>query len=127
MQEQEYQHEQQALPGKIRVQLPPGQQDQRNVDQQRQIADADVKHVLDDGGQAVDAGGGKGIWKDEQLIAQPHAACGGRYGQITAQGDIFAHGATSSLFQIPLRSIQRAEGKCKRPCKNIPKIAGNFS
>ena len=58
--------------GEVPVDFFPGQQDQRQVDEQGEVADIDVQQVLQHGGQAVDARRGKGVGKDKQLIADAH-------------------------------------------------------
>ena len=81
----EHQHERQSLAGEVPVHLFPRQQDQRQVDEQGDVADVDVQQILQHGGQAVDARRGEGVGEDEQLIADAHQAGQGRHGQIAAQ------------------------------------------
>ena len=70
----EHQHEHQCFAGEVPVDFFPGQQDQRQVDEQGEVADIDVQQVLQHGGQAVDARRGEGVGKDKQLIADAHQA-----------------------------------------------------
>ena len=95
----EHQHKGQGLAGEVRVHLLPGQQDQRQVDQQGEVADVDVQQILQHGGQAVDARRRKGVGKDEQLIADAHQTGQGRHGGVAAKGvpDAVFHGKDASV------------------------------
>lgn len=81
----EGQHIEQAFPGKVRVQLPPGEGDQGEVDDEGEIADAEMEQILQHRPDAVDARRGKGVGKDEQRIVDPHGHGQAKDDQIAAQ------------------------------------------
>src|SRR5699024_10097347 len=111
------QHKQQALFGKVRIQFFPGQQDQRNVDDQREIANADMEQILNNGGKTIDAGRSKGIGKDKQGIAQPHHQSQPCYHTITAPVIGYWTRDNGSPLCVARRSIPAFYVKYKSNCK----------
>ena len=57
---------------KMPAHLEKAEDGQGNVDNQRDVAHAEIKQILDHGGNAVDTGGGKRVMQDKYLIIQRH-------------------------------------------------------
>ena len=95
----EHQHEHQRFAGEVPVDFFPGQQDQRQVDEQGEVADVDVQQVLQHGGRPLMPAGGEGVGKDEQLIADAHQAGQTGCDRVAAQSG--PRGMCFIMFRLP--------------------------
>ena len=94
----EYHHIDHASDGNGFADLKEDQHRQRNIDQQAHIAYADAADILDDGADAVEPRGGKGIWKNEQFIVQCRQHCHGSNDKIGPDPLQIVHFSACNLF-----------------------------